>query len=349
METGAQYQLQDVSNDFEVSNLTSGAWVVDNGLTNVFNYTQNVLGIYATGAYEKEKYGLKLGLRAENTDLQTLLENTNERNDRNFTNLFPSVHSSYKISKVFSVQGGYSRRIYRPRLWDLNPFFNIRNNFNIRVGNPNLLPEFTNSFEVAGIYILEKATLNLNVYHRITSEVIERISFFENNVATTRPINIGENYATGIELNTEYEPHKKVKLIGEFNYNYFKRVGALDGRSFDFSADRFTIKATTKLTLFKDVDFEITGRYESGFQTIQGNQSHQAFADMGIRKKVLKNRGVLNFSMRDIFASRIRISETNQTNFYIYDRNYRGRFMTLGFSYGFGKGEAMEFSGSRRR
>lgn len=349
VETGAQYQVQDVSNDYEVSNLESGAWVSDAGLTNVFNYDQKVLGVYTTGAYEKDKFGLKLGLRVENTDLKTLLENTNESNNRNFTNLFPSAHTSYKLNKVFSVQGGYSRRIYRPRLWDLNPFFNIRNNYNIRVGNPDLLPEFTNSFEVAGIYLLTKATINVNVYHRVTSDVIERISFFEDNVATTRPTNVGENYATGIEFNSEFEPHKKVKLIGEFNYNYFKRVGSLDGQSFDFEADRYTAKATAKWELPTEIDFEITGRYESGFQTIQGNQSHQAFADMGIRKKIFKNRGVLNFSMRDIFASRIRISETNQTNFYVYSKNYRGRFMTLGFSYGFGKGEAMEFSGRRRR
>lgn len=349
LETGGQYQIQDVSNDFEVSNLINDTWTIDNGLTNIFTYQQSVLGIYSTGAFEKDKYGIKLGLRVENTDLTTVLENTQERNYRNFTNLFPSLHTSYKISKVFSVQAGYSRRIYRPRLWDLNPFFNIRNNFSIRVGNPNLLPEFTNSYEVAGIYILKKATLNLNIYQRNTSEVIERISFFENNVATTRPENIGNTYATGIEFNTEYEVHKKIKLLTEFNYNYFNRVGSLGTNIFDFTADNWTAQVTSKFKLPSDLDIEITGQYQSGFQTIQGNQSHQLFANMGLRKKLFKNRGVINFSIRDIFASRIRISETNQSGFYIYSKNYRGRFMTLGFSYGFGKGEAMEFSGRRRR
>ena len=52
----------------------------------------------------------------------------------NFVNLFPSFHTSYKVSEIFSMQAGYSRRIFRPRLWDLNPFFNIRNNFNVRTG-----------------------------------------------------------------------------------------------------------------------------------------------------------------------------------------------------------------------
>ena len=63
---------------------------------------------------------------------------------------------------------------------------------------------------------------------------------------------------------------------------------------------------------------------------------------------MIKGRGVLSFSVRDLFASRIRESVTSQDDFYIYSFRQRGRFITMGFSYGFGKGEAMEFSGSKR-
>lgn len=61
----------------------------------------------------------------------------------------------------------------------------------------------------------------------------------------------------------------------------------------------------------------------------------------------MNGRGVFNLSIRDLFASRFRESETNQTRFYLYSYSLQGRFITAGFSYGFGKGEAMEFSGSR--
>jgi outer membrane receptor protein involved in Fe transport len=349
MEAGAQYQLQDVRNDFEVSDLVNTIFVVNDGLTNVFNYSQNVLGVYTTGAYEKDKFGLKLGMRVETTDLNTLLENTGETNNQHFTNLFPSAHASYKVTKLFSVQAGYSRRIYRPRLWDLNPFFNIRNNFSIRVGNPNLLPEYTDSYELSGIYLLPKMSLNLNVYQRNTTAVIERISFFEDNIATVRPENIGETYSTGLEFNADYEPHKKLKFIGEFGYNYFNRVGQLNDLVFDFNAQQWNTMLRTKYAFPKDLDIEVTGRYRSAFQTIQGRVSQQLFADIGLRKKILKKRAVINFSIRDIFASRIQETEVNQDAFYIYSRDYRGRFMTLGFSYSFGKGEAMEFTGARRR
>lgn len=349
LETGVQYVLNDVSNDFAVSDLIDGDFVIDENLTNIFEYNQNVLGVYGTGAYEGDRWGIKAGLRVENTNLKTFLVNTEERNNRNFTNLFPSVHTSYKLTDEFSLQGGYSRRIYRPRLRDLNPFFNIRNNFSIRTGNPDLLPEFTDSYEVAGIYILNKISLNFGVYHRFTSAVIERVSTFQDGVSVFTPLNIGTNRATGVEVNGKYSPNKWLTINGDINYNYSQRMGELEGISFDFDVERWSSKVTTKFKLPAKIDFEITGQYRSGYETVQGQVSEALFADLGLRKKFLNGKGIINISVRDIFASRIRENETIQSDFYLYSFGQRGRFVTLGLSYGFGKGEAMEFSGSRRR
>ena len=348
LEAGGQYVLQDVSNDYAVSNLENGDWVQDEGLTNIFDYKQNVLAVYSTGSYEGDKFGVKLGLRAENTDLKTLLQTTGDENNRNFTNLFPSIHTSYKINKRFSLQAGYSRRIYRPRLWDLNPFFNIRNAYNIRTGNPNLMPEFTDSYEISSIFIFEKFTLNASLFERYTTEVIERIASFENNVTTVQPENIGTNSATGIELNVKYSPLKKLDVMGDFNFNYFNRKGDFEGQNFDFTANRYSTKWTAKINLPWKFDFEVTGRYQSAYKTIQGEVEDQLFADLGLRKKINEGKAVFSLSVRDVFASRIRTVETIQGNFYSFSEDYRGRFITLGFSYGFGKGEAMQYTGRRR-
>ena len=349
LESGAQYVKNDVRNDFEVRNQdSSGEFIIDEGLTNDFEYHQNVLGVYSTIAYEGDIWGVKFGLRAENTDLRTLLVNTNEGNDQNFTNLFPSFHTSYKLSTGISVQAGYSKRIFRPRLWDLNPFFNIRNNFNIRVGNPNLLPEFTDSYEVGAIFIYEKISFNSSVYYRYTSEKIDRVSFFENGVTTWMPMNIGTSKATGIELNFKYTPASKIVINGDANYNLFQREGDFENQQFDFTANQWFTNLTTKYKLSSDLDFEITGRYESSVQTIQGMQQDNLYADLGLKYKIMKGKAVFNFSIRDIFASRIDRTTIDQEDFYTFSYRQRGRFITLGFSYGFGKGEAMQYSGRRR-
>ncbi|MEZ2413926.1 TonB-dependent receptor domain-containing protein [Muriicola sp. E247] len=349
LETGAQYVLNDVANDFEVNDLLNGSFVNDPGLTNVFEFNQNVLGLYGTGSYEGKKWGVKGGLRLEQTDLSTLLATTNEANDQNYTNLFPSLHTSYKFTEKVSIQAGYSKRIYRPRMWDLNPFFNIRNNFSIRQGNPALMPEFTDSYEITSIYILGKASLNFGVYYRYTDDVIERVSTFENNVNTVRPENIGTNGTTGIEFNAKYSPAKWLTLNSDFNYSQFNRNGIFESTVFDFSGDQWSSKLMTKIKFPADFDLEMTGNYRSRFRTVQGEVSDQLFMDLGLRKNILKGKAVLNLSVRDLFASRIQENQIAQADFEVYNRRFRGRFIALGFSYGFGKGEAMQYSGQRRR
>ncbi|WP_149274732.1 outer membrane beta-barrel family protein [Pareuzebyella sediminis] len=349
LESGAQFVLNDVANDYEVSNLQNGDFIIDNGLTNVFEFNQNVLGLYGTGSYEGTKWGVKAGLRVEQTNQDTFLATTNETNGQDYANLFPSIHSSYKFSDKISLQAGYSKRIYRPRMWDLNPFFNIRNNFSIRQGNPDLQPEFTDSYEVTSIYILGRASLNFGVYHRYTTEVIERVSVFENNVNTVRPENIGENNTTGIEFNAKYSPAKWLTLNGDFNYSQFNRDGTFENTVFDFNGNQWSSKLMAKLKLPADFEMETTGNYQSGFKTVQGTMSDQLFMDLGVRKNILKGKAVLNLSVRDLFASRVNENQIAQANFEVYNRRQRGTFVAFGFSYGFGKGEAMQYSGQRRR
>lgn len=348
LEAGAQYVINDVGNDYEVRDFINGNYVTNPNLTNNFEYDQKVLGVYITGAYELEKWGVKLGLRVENTDLSTWLTNTNAYNSRNYTDYFPSLHTSYKINDNVSLQAGYSKRIFRPRLWDLNPFFNIRNNFNIRRGNPNLQPEYTDSFELTGIYKIGKASFSSSIYHKYTTEVVERVSTFIDNVTTTTPENIGTNAAYGFETNGKYSPNNWLSFSGDFNFNYFDRVGSFQSQSFNFSGRQWSTKLGSKIGLPADIDLELTGNYQSGYETVQGNVTGYAFLDLGIRKRILKGKVVVNFGVRDVFESRIFENFVSQQNFETYSLSERGRFITLGVSYGFGKGEAMTYSGRRR-
>ena len=254
----------------------------------------------------------------------------------------------YKITDKFSLQAGYSKRIARPRLWDLNPFFNIRNNFSIFTGNPNLLPEYTDSFELTSINKLGKVSINWAIFHRHTQDVIEWLTVFKNNVSTSQPKNVGINNTIGVEFNTKYSPLKWFTLNSDFNYNNFNREGVFDAISFDFKGNRWSLKSTGKFKLPASIDMEISGDYRSKYQTVQQEISSNLFANFGMKKKVFKGKAVLNLSIRDVFASRHFENITEQTDFYLYNRREQGRFVIFGISYGFGKGEAMEFSGQKR-
>ena len=348
LETGAQYEINNVSNDFAVSDLVDGEWVNNTNYTNIFDLDQNVLAFYTTAAFEGEKWGIKMGLRLENTQINTLLETTSESNKQDYTNLFPSAHTSYKVSDDFSLQLGYSRRINRPGLRQLNPFSNIRNNFSISEGNPDLQPEYTDSYELTSIHKFDKASLNFSLYYRQTTDAVEGITVFEDNVSISRPENVGTSNTTGFEMNGKYNPLDWLTINGDFNFNYFDRKGVYESESFEFSGDRWSASLTSKFKLPAQFDLEFTGDYRSKYETLQQVVSDNLFFDMGVRKKIVKGRIILNLSIRDIFATRIDETVTSQDDFYLSNRSQRGRFVSFGISYGFGKGEAMQFSGQRR-
>ncbi len=340
-----------MSNDFEVSNYKDNNWVINPDLTNVFDFDQKVLAFYNTLAYEAGIWGLKIGLRVENTNINTLLKTINISNNNNnnrYTNLFPSIHSSYKISDDVSLQAGYSRRINRPGLRRLNPFNNIRNNFNISRGNPNLQPEYTNAYEITSIHKIKNTSLNFSLYHLYTTYVVENIVTFKDNVSTSQPENIGISNTLGFEANGKYNPVNWFTLTGDFNMNYFNRTGVFETQNFDFKGNKWNSSLTSKFKLPLKFDFEMSGNYNSKYTSIQGEVSESYFVDFGVRKKILKGKFILNLSVRDAFATRIDESFSSQADFYSLDSRKRGRFLTFGISYGFGTGDAMEFSGQRR-
>ena len=348
VEGGFQYALNDVSNDFEVQNKTDGQWIVDAGLTNLFEFKQGVLGVYGMTAFEADPWGVQLGLRIENTQVNTVLVNTDEKNSLDFTDFFPSLNSSYKFSNAFSLQAGYSRRIYRPRLWDLNPFFNIRNSYNYRKGNPDLKAEYSDSYEVSAIFVQGILSMNMSLYQLYTTNTIESVSTIENNISVSGPENLGIKRVNGIEINGKISPTSKIVISGDFNYNTFDRKASWQGRSYDFNGNSWTSELTSKFKLPKDLDVELSWNYQSGFKTVDGETLPSQFLNVGAKKKLFKGKGVISFNLRDLFVTRVRERRTIRDNFNVWSRSVYGRFWVLGFSYGFGKGEAMEFSGRRR-
>ena len=348
VEGGFQFTNNDVSNDFEIKDQLGGQWVINSSFTNIFRLNQGVLGVYGITAYESNTWGLQFGLRTENTIIDTHLVNNNEKNNQNFTDLFPSMNTSYKFNKSLSLQAGYSRRIYRPRLWDLNPFFNIRNNFNYRKGNPDLRSEYSDSYQLSAIFLEGISSLNISLYQLYTSNTIESVTTFQDNISVREPENLGTKRVNGIELNGKISPSKKIVISGDFNYNSFDRKAMWKGNSFDFKGESWFSELTSKFKLPKDFDIEFSWNYQSGFKTIDGQSEPSQFLNLGARKKLLKRKGVISFNVRDLFVTRVSENFTIRNDFNVWTRSVYGRFWSLGFSYGFGKGEAMEFRGRRR-
>ena len=90
VEGGLLGTFREIKNDFLVETLTGEEWVNEEGLSNNFIYNENVIGGYATVGKNFEQFSFQIGLRSEYSEIKTRLLQTNEINDRTYTNLFPS-------------------------------------------------------------------------------------------------------------------------------------------------------------------------------------------------------------------------------------------------------------------
>src|SRR5690606_32266382 len=97
-----------------------------------------------------------------------------KRNKRDYLNLFPTAFLTYEFSEEQKVQTSYSRRIDRPGTRQLNPFLDISDPYNQRAGNPNLTPEFIDSYEVNYLRFWDHTTATATVFYRKMTDVVQQ-------------------------------------------------------------------------------------------------------------------------------------------------------------------------------
>ncbi|NOU60334.1 outer membrane beta-barrel family protein [Marinifilum caeruleilacunae] len=346
LESGVKMDIN-LNKDEQIQYDQSGEdWLVNDNLSNKFEFDQNISALYSTYAYEGEKISFKLGLRAEHEYKKSKLENTQENNSSNDTRLFPIFHTSYKMNEGFSLQAGYSKRIRRPHMWDLNPFESFRDPLNISKGNPDLKPSLSDAFEITAIRQFKSGSINASVFYTHTKDVVDDIYFVNDNVRTTMPVNVGKSKNTGVEINSKLEPLQWLSLLAEANFTAYKRTGSYEEQDFDFSNESWSARMTAKFKLPYQIDAEYKFRYRSKAESLQGFYKAISYSDFGIRKKFMKGKAVINLSVKDVFDSRKRKFESKSSDFYTYSEHRRsGRLWVVGISFGFGKGETMEYSG----
>ena len=124
-EIGARSSIRTINNDYKVEQQFDGEFISLDGLTNIFDYDENVHAAYTQLGNQWGQLSAQFGLRAEYSDVTTLLQTTGERNERGYFNVFPSAFLSFAFNEANSLQINYSKRVRRPRFWDLNPFFHF--------------------------------------------------------------------------------------------------------------------------------------------------------------------------------------------------------------------------------
>ncbi|MDX2249559.1 MAG: outer membrane beta-barrel family protein [Bacteroidia bacterium] len=320
-EAGYRTGIRNIDNTYKVEEYNNelDQWNVLEDISNEFLYNEQIHALYAIYGNKYKKFSYQFGLRGELTDITTVLETTDERNDRDYANLFPSTFLNYQINEGNALQVSYSRRLRRPNFWDLNPFFTYSNPLSIRSGNPNLNPEFSHSFDFGHIKYWEDASFSSSIYYRHTDGVFSHISTVsDDGVSISRPENLNTRDDIGLEFSLNFSPIKKWDVT--WSGNFFQ--GRLNAENLGFANQTnffsYTSRLNSKISLPKNFDIQVMVNYRGPEKTPQGKRYQTLYTDAGISKDILKQKGTINFRMTDIFNTSLFRFESSGENFYIY-------------------------------
>lgn len=352
-ELGLRTSLRDIGNDYLVEEEENENWKTLSNFSNEFRYDEDIYAAYGQYGNRFGAFSFLAGLRGEYSVVKTELRQGDiPANERDYFNLFPSLFLNYELSEGNSLQVSYSRRVQRPRFWNLNPFFTYSDPRNFYSGNPNLNPEFTDSYEFNYLRIWDKMTISSGLFYRHTEGVIQRVqsvnvdTFITSNqldtsfitTSTTRPENLDTRDDMGVELTFSYSGIKWLRVDG--SVNAYRSI--VDGTNLNdaFQADAYTMDGRLGLRFsFWDSDLQLRGNFRAPRTTTQGRMKAMAMMDFGWSRDFGKAKNwTANISIKDVFNSRRRRYENfgeNDGNRFYSEGNFqwRARAAVLTVSY----------------
>lgn len=370
LETGLRAQLRTtVSNNENYMGASAGQLAkVPLGTSNYKN-NDNVYAAYVSVSSSVKNFGYQLGLRAESSSYDGELTNTGEKFSNKYpVSLFPSLFLSQKLNNKQELQFSYTRRVNRPNFFQLIPVTDYTDSLNISRGNPNLVPEFTSSFE-ASYGKTYKGNNNFlgSVYYKHSANLITR--YYSNGInpftgkedIINTYINANSSYSYGAEITSVNNLQKWWDVTTNLNlYKSKINTDNISGTSQDAMLSWFG-KFNSNFKLPKNFIVQLSADYQSKTNLpVNNNQgsfggggpfghaqssSSQGFIrpfwsmDLAFRKNFLKNNAAsvaLTFS--DIF--RTRKQDQYSESLYFTQDYYRlnnPQMVRLNFSYRFGK------------
>ncbi len=334
-EVGLKGTFRNIQNEYVVEQLNGNSWEVLAGFDDALTYTENIYAAYAIYGNKWKKLSYQLGIRSEYSDIKTALKKSGVSNPRDYLDFFPSAHFSYEVNEKNQFQLSYSRRLTRPRFWFLLPFVTFSDTRQRWQGNPDLNPEYTNSVELGYLRYFENGSLLSSVYYRYRTGVIQRLRIPDTNGNVDMfPVNLSTQNAFGIELSGNYTITKWWSATASVDFYQAVTEGSYENIRYDVSTTTMQGRFSSKFKLPKKIQLQTAFMYRAPRRSAQGKNLAMYGWDLGASVDVLKGKGTLTLSGRDLLNTRKRRSIIDTEQLYstgTYQR--RARMVTIGFNY----------------
>jgi outer membrane receptor protein involved in Fe transport len=340
IETGlkAIVRKQGVDTYSESRNQSSGIYEEDTLANFIYQYDEQIYSAYGIFGQELGKFKYQAGVRLEQSYQIPNLISDSIRIVNDFFNFFPSAHIRYAFTPKSEVSLSYSRRINRAGSSNLNPFTNYSDPYNLQRGNPNLQPEYIDSYDLGYTNERKKVTLTTSIFYRYTTGVITRIKeFYADNTSAVTYANIDKSYSFGTEMIFIVKPTTWWRNSISGNANYIQYDD--NTNSFNRSGFNWNLKYSGTFDFWKKTaSIQINGTYNAPRITVQGTAQRRGAIDISGEKKFKEGMFSVGFRVSDVFNRQGFEMQVNQpsirqeSEFKWLTRKY---FIT--FTYKFGK------------
>lgn len=305
-EAGLQSRMESETEYFFFKNYdpTTGTFINNPLFTSDMDFKENIHAIYSTYSGNLKAVQFMFGLRGEYTNRSIDHSKVDIQYTLDRFDVFPSAHLSYELVDKSQFMTSYSRRINRPDGRDLDPFPSYMNQYTIRIGNPNLKPEYTDSYEFSYMRKFNNSFVSLETFYRTTNNLMTRIQELKDDgVIYMSTDNLNRDHSLGGEIMGNINVTKWLLINTSFSLYNYKMKGEVLGKPVDRESTNYSgrLNATVKFT--GDSRLQLTGFYRGPSVSAQGDQKGMVFTNLSYRQDFMKKKLSATLSVRDLLGT----------------------------------------------
>lgn len=341
IEAGVKGILRNNTSNFRYDTLnTDGVFALDNSRSNNFKNKQSIYSIYNSYQYNLKNWGFKGGLRLEQTLIDADFISTSSQLQKSYLNLVPSVSINRKLKNMSSLTLGYSRKIKRPGIYQLNPFVDRSNPNFESSGNPNLRAATASGIELK-YSNFKKGSFNIGLSYEFYNKLVMPISILNaaTNITRSSFDNTGKAQVIGGNANVNYPFTKKWNLSLNAHAGYGHVTALVNNVIVENQGLMYYVSGSSGYSLNKGWRVNANMNMQGPNLSLQGTSNSFIGSSFSVNKDLIKEKLSFSASANNPFAKyRYYISETNGNDFTQESNNQSYlRTYSASLNYRFGK------------
>lgn len=305
-----------------------------------FDYLTRIYAGYTQASRGWGAVSFQAGVRVEHADTRFELPDLAQRYDKRYTSFYPSASALVDLGSGRTARLSFSRRVQRPRPNQLNPFPLQEDSLSLLVGNPSLLPQYTQSFDLTLQTTGRLGTLQATPFRRVTTNLIRHYKTVDpaTGISTTTFRNFDRSSQWGVDVTAT--GRLGGRLSGMLGGNVAQVTTNAENLQEGLASEALTwsLRGNASLRLGVNTDLQAFLMYRAPMKIEQGRMRSFTVSNLSLRHRVLDGKGDVVLRVSDPLGKMafgfITADELHEQDFL---RRLDARQVTLSFSYAFGR------------